>query len=480
MRKIYVAGAAAVAVLAVGGVASFYVAQRRATTEIETMFAALRTGGSTATHGAITFDIWSQALRVDDIVVKSTPEPGLDFKIAKLTADALEVSGNDIVSKTIVLSGVEANWKLAQPLDGQQALKLPRVTIKNFRVPKTIAMPPEATDALVRSVALFSATDASSVNAPSVTVSTSLTPPSTGVARAAAAPIAIDYTYSDVALENLHDGRIARAATSKIGIEGKSGFPILSGTIDSIKSADIDIAPMFGLGLGRRTMSDGFVRVQGKTEIGAYTVKTEAGVTVRVDAITGDDFAIDPSKLSYPRIMAMLPVFSAMGPNPTPSQTAKLADVLGTIYEGMRFKTLDVHGVRITDAKTKPALDFGIGRIGMRGFDKGKLAEFAVENAATENAPSPRGASPFRLGRFALLGFDLSALVRKSMSLAQPRRPGQPPQPADFVVQQCPGRSVNRRNRPKCWFFSQHSKASKSTICRSPMPAPAKPSKSRA
>src|SRR5882672_5618024 len=86
MVKILI-GLLAAIVIAAGAFFGFeFYVQQRAATEVEAAFAQVRAAGNKATHGKVSFDLFSRTITVADIVGESAAQPPVSVKIGRFTA----------------------------------------------------------------------------------------------------------------------------------------------------------------------------------------------------------------------------------------------------------------------------------------------------------------------------------------------------------------------------------------------------------
>src|ERR1700761_3285220 len=73
-------------VVAVGGYFGFaFYTQHRIAGEIDAALEQIRAAGGKASHGKVSFDLWSRTAVVDDFATESAAKPPVSVKIAKLT-----------------------------------------------------------------------------------------------------------------------------------------------------------------------------------------------------------------------------------------------------------------------------------------------------------------------------------------------------------------------------------------------------------
>jgi len=86
MVKILI-GLLAAIVIAAGAFFGFeFYVQQRVATEVEAAFAQVRAAGNKATHGKVSFDLFSRTITVADIAGESVAQPPMSVKIGRFTA----------------------------------------------------------------------------------------------------------------------------------------------------------------------------------------------------------------------------------------------------------------------------------------------------------------------------------------------------------------------------------------------------------
>ena len=80
-------GLIAAIVIAAGGFFGFeFYVQQQTASEVEAAFAQLRASGAKASHGKVSFDLWSRTITVADIAGESAAKPPVAVKIGRFVA----------------------------------------------------------------------------------------------------------------------------------------------------------------------------------------------------------------------------------------------------------------------------------------------------------------------------------------------------------------------------------------------------------
>jgi len=401
-------GLIAAIVIAVGGYfgLEFYL-QQRAARDVEASFEQIRAAGGKASHGKVTFALWSRRITIADVATESTVEPQLGLKIASLTAFGVnQPDPSRFTADRIEVTGIEGNAALS--VDASK-----RVT---YRVPSLIATGIAAPVRPLRALDAASPADIYRyVLEHIVAVSaTSIIAPSMAATLTVAGAAAVDYTYADLALRDLKDGRIAATTAARASftadIQQNGRSEKISGEIASMTAYDFDARATLALLDPAPAAGDTVLRAYRQIGFGAYTATMPNGVQMRIDGVTVDDIGLRPSKLRLADLQTFVTATLAAATPPTPVQTRQMMEKLAGFYEAIRIGNAEIRGL---------AFDTPQGPFKLAAFrfnlDNGKFGEIAMEGV---DMRSPKG--PVQIGRFALKSVDASNLLRVSSRFAVP------------------------------------------------------------
>ena len=121
-------------------------------------------------------------------------------------------------------------------------------------------------------------------------------------------------------------------------------------------------------------------------------------VDVSMGRMSGAGIKMRPLATPFGEIMKNMP---ANGAKPTPQQQQAIFGMLGDMFESMEMARVEARDMKVKVKKENG--EFGIGRIFMSGFAKGRLGEAAYENFAMN---MPDGNAKF--GRIGIRDFDMS------------------------------------------------------------------------
>lgn len=414
-------GLLAILLIAVGAFFGFeFYVQQRVATDVEAAFAQVRAAGNKATHGKVTFDLFSRTVTVADIAGETAAQPPVSVKIGAFKASG--VSQPDparFSADTIDAENVEVVGTMAAQAGWRAVYKAPSIRVAGYSGPAGPMRqvdPASPTDVYRFVLEHFAAVTAASVTAP--TLATAVTMgggPTSGTG---------DYTYSGIALRDIKNGKIAAttiekmAFTANMGVAGQTEK--ITGEIAGFTTSDFDAAGAAVILDPARAKDDNYYRIYRQATVGPYTMTSAKGLRMRIDGMTIDDIGVRPSRLQLPTLIAMIQQMPAPGTTPPPAQTRDLLDKVAGIYEGVRIANAEMRGLSFD----VPEAPFKLAAIKFN-LENGKIGEFAVEGL---DAKSPKG--PVKVGRFALKSLDIANLLRMSSQFSAP---GQKPSPDQLL-----------------------------------------------
>lgn len=418
MKKILI-GLVAAIVIAVGGFFGFeFYVQHRVAGEVEAAFEQIRATGGKASHGNVSFDRSSRTVVVADIAIESAAQPPISVKIASVTASGVaQPDPTRFSADSFEIADILVDAGLATQTGLRLTYKVPRISVKDYSGPAGLHRPPASAAALElyrSALEQFATVSASSITAPSVVGTVDF-----GIAGSGSS----EFAYSDVALEDIKNGKIATmrigrvAFTANVQQLGKSEK--LTGEMVDVASQDFDAAAVAAILDPQKANDDHYYRAYGRTTASAYTISFAQGARMRIEGMTIDDVGLRPSRLQLPALLAMIPPPGAAPP--TPAQAREVIERAARIYEGIRIGSAEIRGISIET----PQGPFKLSTIRF-DLENGKIGEFAIEGLEVN---SPKG--PVKVGRFALKSIDLANLLRLT---AQFSNPAQKPSPDQFLA----------------------------------------------
>ncbi|WP_050425051.1 hypothetical protein [Bradyrhizobium tropiciagri] len=410
MKKILL-GLIAVVVIAIGGFFGFDLyTQRRITSAVEAVFDQVRAEGGTASHGRISFDLMQRTLTMGDIAVETGTQPPFRLKAATVMAYGVDRSDTSRFSAaSLEARDVEVDATMGDKQAVTLNYKVPQVTVKDFTGPTGVRQ-------LRKSASLFDLYGFGLTYLAGVSASSITAPSLTGTVKTVASgadSMSGEYTYSNVVLDNIKDGKIASSKTDGAVFTFNSqprGKPLkTTGELSNIVATDIDVDAMAAIFDPAKANDDHEYRVQGHVSAGPYVINATPGLNMRIDGVTIDDVRINPSRMRLPSLMAMIPPPGS--PPPSPAQARELLDNIAGLYSGFSIGNAEMHGLSM-EAPQAPQTQLKLSSMRFN-FERGKIGELAVEGI---DAHAPNG--PFKVGRFALKALDVASFLRLSSQFA--------------------------------------------------------------
>jgi hypothetical protein len=421
MVKILI-GLVAAIVIAAGAFFGFeFYVQQRATADVEAAFAQVRAAGNKATHGKVSFDLFSRTVTVADIAAETAAQPPVSVKIGSFKASGVsQPDASRFTADTIDAENVEVVGTMAAQAGWRATYRAPKISVVGYSGPAGPLRqvdPASPTDIYRFVLEHFAAVTAASVTAPTLATTISMGGgPTSGSG---------DYTYSGIALRDIKDGKIAATTIDRMVFSANmdvSGKPEkISGDVAGFATSDFDAAGATVILDPAHANDDKYYRIYRQATVGAYTLTSEKGLRVRIDGMTIDDIGIRPSRLQLPALIALIQQMPAAGTTPTPAQTRDLLEKVAGIYEGLRVGNAELRGL----AFDMPEAPFRLAAIRFN-LENGKIGEFAVEGL---DARSPKG--PVKVARFALKSLDIANLLRMASQFSNP---GQKPSPDQLLA----------------------------------------------
>src|SRR6267154_11089 len=177
MVKILGAVLAAVVIAVVGYFGFEFYVQQRVAGDVEAAFAGVRASGAKASHGKVSFDLWSRTIAIADISGESAAQPPVSVKIGRFTAAGVsQAEAGRFSADRIEATDVDFAGGMAAKLPLKFTYKAPRIEIVNYAGPAgpLRQLDPSAPADIHRFVfEHFAAVTAASVTAPTLTGSMS-------------------------------------------------------------------------------------------------------------------------------------------------------------------------------------------------------------------------------------------------------------------------------------------------------------------
>jgi hypothetical protein len=409
-------GVVAAILIAVGGFFGFQLyTQYRVANEIEAAFEQIRATGAKASHGKVSFDLKSRTVTVADIAGETTAQPPVSVKIASVTASGVSQPGTARFSAdSIDLTDIEIGVEMPSETLLRVTYRAPRIAVKDYSGPTGIQRLPASSSFIdlyrfgFEQLAIMRAT---SVVAPSLTGKMKFSAAMRGGSGDG------DFTYSGLAVEGLEDGRVAAMKADDFlftFVQPAGKTKTITGNLANFVAYDTDFNAMAAIYDTQKANDDRYYRVYRQISAGAFAIRFDQSLTMRVEGFTADDLAMRPSRLQLPALMAMTP--PAGTAPPTPAQERKIMEKAADVYEGVRIGNAEMRGLSVETPQGP--LKLAMTRFNM---ENGKIGELALEGLDTQASNGP-----VKVGRFALKSLDIANLMRMG---AQFSNPAQPPAP---------------------------------------------------
>ena len=379
-------------------------AEHRARQQVETAFNSLRGPAGKASHGAVSYDVWTRTLRIADVAIKSADPTAIKFTAAQILAKGASSSTGRIEADHVEIAGSEiAGLQLGR--GGPRATyRAPKIVIDKFSGPTAFERRTTALAGAENMLAVFEAAvavNAAEVSAPTLSATVTVEARPKDVA---------EYGLSDLRLRNMSAGRIGMATIDHIVLAG--GVPEVgayAAEVEKFAAADVDLSAMIPVLDPSQRKDDSYRTIYRTVATGPYRISFNKAASIRFEALQLDGFAIRPSKFSDPAILAMSNGLG-MPPPRSPAEAQALAEKLATVYEGIRIGKFEARGF---DAHIAPLATSKIAAIRLTGMEDGRLAEIAIEGVDAQFASG----EPVKVGRAAIKGIDLAKIVRKSAEM---------------------------------------------------------------
>ena len=424
MRKIIVAIVAAVIIIGTGAYfGSDLLAQFRTKSQVEAVFDSLRANFATASHGRIELSTKTRTVKISDIILQSD-DRATTIKIGQIVAAGTKgpVAGRVSANRIEI-----TNWEFATalPIAAGPGIvyKAPSIVIETFTGPAAFPQKVNTAsmiDVMRASLEYMAASTATAITIPKASVS--VTPQQSDQAAAAIGPA--EYTYSDIALSNIRDRRIATISVERTTVTSDAAVPELgsfAGAMARMSLSDFDIGTAIAILDPSKAKDDSYLTMYRQASMGPFELRFARGGSFVVDGFTLDEIGIRPSKLSIINFLALADTTPKPGVPPTPAQLRVMMDQVAYMYEGMRIGKLEMRGLKM---RISPDVDFKLAAIRLTGLENGRLAEFAMEGI---DGQSPQK-DPVHIGRFAFKGLQIANLMRQSTQMAETGRAPSPDQ----------------------------------------------------
>ena len=373
MTKILI-GLVAAILIATGAFFGFhFYMQHRVAGEIEAAFEQIRSTGGKASHGKMSFSLLDRTVRIEDVSAETAAQPPVRLKIARFVASGVgQPDTTRFSADSIEITDLEVGLETPAETLLNVTYKAPRIAVKDYSGPANTPRLPASSSLidLYRSgFELAASITAASVTIPGLTGTMKFSTAMQGGAGNG------EFTYSGFTMEGLKDGRIATTKASEAIFkfaQPSGATKTITGTLADFAAYDTDFNVMATIFDPQKANDDQYHRVYRQISTGAYAIKFDQLVNMRIGGFTIDDVAMRPSRLQLPALMAMAPPAGAAPP--TPAQARAMLDEAAGVYEGVRVGNAEMRGVSMET----PQGPIKLAAIRLN-LESGKVGEFDVE-----------------------------------------------------------------------------------------------------
>lgn len=405
MRKVVI-GLVVLLLGAVGVFGAMRYIQWRATSEVDAVFAGLRTSGREAGHGGVTFALRDRNLAIRAIHVREPDGTTLDIDTLAIEGVAAPQNGR-IAARLVKAEGIRIEVAATQDRP-RSTYQIPSATIEDYSGPDTL-LPRERGryEALNLALRQMAQTSAARLSVPRLDVRIAPLRPSE-----AASAIA----YRKIEVERIADGKVGSLSFRDMGFTftAPSDNPDLAakGNLKAFVATNIDTAPL--LAATRATPVAGVQIVYGQVVASGYSLVHGDGSLMEIGEASAKEIGFAPATGFLERLEG----FTALGEKGRTLNAADsraLIETTADLLKAFGFAEFRMKDIVTTDATGM----YRFGAVTASGFKEGRLARLLIETAS---GPS-EGDMPFTLESFAIKGFSplpiLAAAARASGSETQ-------------------------------------------------------------
>ena len=412
--------------LGVSSVSVTLQAQQRAQDASNDAFVALRNALGSNSIGKVEIDLRNRAFKLSDLELHTEQTPGVSLKIRELAAVGIDLPSERFLSaKRIDALDVEFSWSIDQQPSSNIVYKAPRITINDFSGPIRAPHPIDASSTIEVMRLVFEQFIASAATSAEIPILTANIPSSSTPSRQPIGPTNVN--YSDLRMHDIRNGRIAEMSTGHTQFTVATPpelFGTIKGEIGRAITADFDAGVLLVV-LDGKSNDDRPLRLHSRAMAGPYTVRSENGGLIQIDAIELDNTSLRPAKIRFADLLALMQAPRQRGSAPGPAEMAALVNLIADFHEGIGMDLFEVRGVTFNPPQGPT---FRLGAFHLKGLEAGKLAEIALEGVEGQTPQQ----QPIRIGRIALKGLDIANMDRLAAKLGA----GTPP--PEQIVQLLP------------------------------------------
>lgn len=412
--KRILAGAAIAAVVLAGlGYGGLQWAQRKALTEVDGVFAGLRTTFAKADHGPVAVNIWDRSVKISDIVLVPKGAPAdAPVKIAEVHATGVNIVPGRVGFSRVDLRAIEGTVSVASAdVTTRQKIDVPSITITGLSVPSTSEQPAAGQS---KAVQIIQGLIAASIVAPAINTNAVVIPPAASIA--VAMPTNLQQTFSNVRMEGLALGKVAKLAAEKwtltgvVPAQGSAASGPLTFAAKDLFATGYDLAGMMALmeASPAPNAAAGYTALLHSAGVGPTTFKIGNQVNGSIANATYTGLGMDVQK--YAKSARVIQSVQAAGVSISRDQQVALLDSIADLYESIQIGKFETSGLAFDVAGSPP---FKLGAVTIENWQGGNIGSLGIAGLDTA---TPQG-DKVQIGRFALKGIKAREFLRVTSQL---------------------------------------------------------------
>lgn len=248
-------------------------------------------------------------------------------------------------------------------------------------------------------LAQFGSVTASSIVAPSITLTIDPAPKDSSRGELA---------FADLAVERLHEGKVDTIKADRLAfsvrVRQMGDVEKADGKASNVVIRDFDSGAIAAILAPQKVNDDRYHRLYRQIAAGPYEVTTGRGNHTQVESILSEDFGLQPSKLRLSEFIAALPSDRTVAP--TAAQADAMLELIASFYEGTRVGNAQTRGISVQSPK---------------GSFKLSSIHYSLENGEAEllfeGLDNQAPAGQFRFDRFALKSLNAAQAIRLGAEL---------------------------------------------------------------
>jgi hypothetical protein len=444
-RKILAGAVIAAVVIAGLGYGGLQWAQRKALSEVDSVFTGLRTTFAKADYGAVAVNVWDRSVKISDIVLLPKDAPAdAPVKIAEVNASGVNIVPGRVGFARVDIRAIEGTVSVTNAdVTTRQKIDVPSVAITGLSVP-SVSGPPAAGQS--KAVQIIQGLIAASIVAPAINTNAVVIPPAASIA--VAMPTNIQQSFGNVRMDGVAAGKVAKLTAEKWALTGvipaqgsAASGPLTFGAKD-LFATGYDLSGMMALMEASQAPNAvaGFTTLLQSAGIGATTFKIGNQVSGSLAGAMYSSLGMDVQK--YAKSAKVIQSVQAAGVRISADQQAALVDSMADLYESIQIGKFETSGVALDVAGSPP---FKLGAMTIENWQVGTIGSVGFTGLDTA---TPQG-DKVQIGRFALKGIKAREFLRVTSQLNPSlAKPGQQQPQITEVLRLFNGIEIEGLNAP--------------------------------